>query len=69
MKRRAFATSRAYPLLTRDGYYLRFDDDICFVEPGFVRKLLSAHEDKYLMTFPFIVNNSLCTFLLQHFAW
>lgn len=47
--------------------YLRFDDDVVWIEPGFFELFLGfriAHPE-YLLTMPLIVNNAVCTALLQ----
>lgn len=47
--------------------YVRLDDDICWLEPGFFPRLVRerlANPDP-LMMYPLIINNSVCTFLLK----
>lgn len=49
-----------------DAVYVRFDDDIVFVEPDFFDKLLGfriAHPE-YFLVFPNTINNALCTYTL-----
>jgi hypothetical protein len=47
--------------------YVRFDDDICWIEDGFLESFLDfriAHPELFLV-YPFVVNNAYCTFLMQ----
>ena len=50
-----------------DTLYIRFDDDVVFVEEDFFRPFLDFRLDhpEPLLTFPFVVNNSVCTYLLE----
>lgn len=47
--------------------YIRLDDDIVWLEPGFFRKLVAERlaNLRPLLLYPLIVNNSVCTFLLK----
>ncbi len=47
-------------------YYLRFDDDICYVSNNLIKSLLKELEDNFLIS-PFIVNNTICSFYYNHF--
>jgi hypothetical protein len=50
-----------------DAIYVRFDDDIVFVEPGTVQALVQArleYPDPYLI-FPTIINNGIMAFFLE----
>lgn len=50
--------------------YIRFDDDICWIEDGFFEDFLRfriAHPEFFLV-YPFIVNNAFCTYMLQSFG-
>ena len=50
-----------------DTIYIRLDDDVVWLEPGFFDTLLRfrvAHPD-YFLVMPLIVNNALCSHLLQ----
>ena len=52
-----------------DTIYVRLDDDIVWLEPGFFETLLRfriAHPE-YFLVMPLIINNAVCTFLLQNF--
>lgn len=51
--------------------YLRFDDDIVFVEEGFFERFtqrMIENRGKALWYAPMIVNNAVCSSLLQNFA-
>ncbi len=50
--------------------YIRLDDDIVWLEPDFFEKLIAARiEDKTpFLVAPLIINNALCTHLLQQFG-
>jgi hypothetical protein len=47
--------------------YIRFDDDICYVEPGMVEKLAAFRiaQPKPFLIFPVIVNNAIISHILQ----
>jgi hypothetical protein len=49
--------------------YVRFDDDICWVEDGFFEDFLDfrIEHPEYFLVYPFILNNAFCTYMLQ--AW
>jgi hypothetical protein len=50
-----------------DTIYLRLDDDVVWLEPGFFETLLRfriAHP-RYFLVMPLIINNALCTSILQ----
>lgn len=51
----------------RDAIYIRFDDDIVWLEPGFFETLLRFRLDhpEHFLVMPLIVNNALCSNLLQ----
>lgn len=46
--------------------YIRFDDDIVFIEPGFFEKLLDfrVQHPQYFLISPGVVNNAICTYAL-----
>lgn len=50
-----------------DTIYVRFDDDVVWMEPGFFETLLRFRFDHpdYFLVMPLIVNNALCSNLLQ----
>lgn len=50
-----------------DSIYIRLDDDVVWLEPGFFETLLRFRIDhpEYLLVMPLIVNNALCSFQLQ----
>lgn len=45
--------------------YLRLDDDICFIERNLLDELIKSLEDNFFVS-PFVVNNSICTFIYSH---
>lgn len=49
----------------RDTVYVRFDDDIVFVEDGLIDALVDFRLDNpdYSLVFPNIINNALCSFI------
>jgi hypothetical protein len=50
--------------------YVRFDDDVVWVEPGFFEKFLAfrvAHPEPFLVA-PLILNNAVCSNVLQTFG-
>ncbi|MCC6982017.1 MAG: hypothetical protein IT535_01990 [Bauldia sp.] len=54
-----------------DALYLRLDDDIVFLEPGFFPKFIArANEErgKALWFSPLVINNAICTWLLKFFS-
>ena len=54
-----------------DALYLRFDDDIVFIEDGFFVKFIrraEAERGKAIWFSPLVINNAICTFLLKHFS-
>ncbi|MEQ1942754.1 hypothetical protein ABMA32_10090 [Mesorhizobium sp. VNQ89] len=53
--------------MDEDTVYVRFDDDVVWIEPGFFERFLAfriAHPE-YLLTMPLIINNAICTALLE----
>ena len=51
--------------------YLRFDDDIVFVEDGFFPRFIAratAERGKSIWFSPLVINNALCNFLLKHLS-
>lgn len=50
-----------------DTIYIRFDDDIVWLEPGFFETLLRFRVDhpEHFLVMPLIINNAICTNLLQ----
>lgn len=50
-----------------DTIYIRLDDDVVWLEPGFFETLLRFRIDHpdYFMVMPLIINNALCSFQLQ----
>jgi hypothetical protein len=54
-----------------DALYLRFDDDVVFIEEGFFSKFIEraeAERGKAIWFTPIVVNNAICNFLLKHFS-
>jgi hypothetical protein len=54
-----------------EALYLRLDDDIVFVEPGFFEKFKAkamAAKGSALWFSPLVINNVICASLLQHFS-
>jgi hypothetical protein len=58
----------AYEYLRENAFYIRIDDDICFLDKDCIENLLKSYDDKHFMIFPFILNNSICSFLLDHYG-
>jgi len=55
--------------MDEDTIYLRLDDDVVWLEPGFFETLLRfriAHPE-YFLVMPLIINNAVCSFMLQTF--
>ena len=50
--------------------YVRLDDDIVWLEPGFFERLLAfrVEHPEYLMVMPLVVNNALSSHILQTFG-
>ena len=50
-----------------DTIYIRFDDDVVWMEPGFFETLLRFRLDhpQHFLVMPLIINNALCSNLLQ----
>lgn len=46
--------------------YLRLDDDICYIDTNLIDSLLGKLGTNFFVM-PFVVNNSICSFLYQHF--
>ena len=53
-----------------DSIYVRLDDDVVWLEPGFFETLLRFRIDHpdYFLVMPLILNNAVCSFLLQSFG-
>lgn len=53
-----------------DTIYVRLDDDIVWLEPGFFETLARFRiaNPEYFLVMPLIINNAICTFLLQTFG-
>lgn len=53
-----------------DTIYIRLDDDVVWLEPGFFETLLRFRVDhpEHFMVMPLIINNALCSYLLQSFG-
>jgi hypothetical protein len=54
-----------------DALYLRFDDDIVFIEEGFFPKFVErakAERGGAIWFSPLVINNAICNFLIKHFA-
>lgn len=47
--------------------YFKLDDDIVWMEPGLIEKMVKFRLDnpQYFLVSPLVINNSLCTYLLQ----
>jgi hypothetical protein len=54
-------------VVEEDTVYIRFDDDIVWLEPGFFETLLRFRLDhpEYFLVSPLVINNALCSSLLQ----
>lgn len=50
----------------KDDLYLRFDDDICYIDCNLVDRLVDKLKNNFFVM-PFVVNNSICSFLYHHF--
>lgn len=64
------AITKMWPSLTEsDTVYIRFDDDIVWIDPDFFESLLSfrIRNPQYFMVAPLIINNAMSTYLLQTF--
>jgi hypothetical protein len=48
-----------------DTIYIRFDDDVVFIEPDFFPKFLRfrVENQQYFLVFPNIINNAVCTYI------
>ena len=53
-----------------DTIYIRLDDDVVWLEPGFFETLLRFRIDhpEFFLVMPLIVNNAICSFMLQSFG-
>ncbi|MBZ0151125.1 MAG: hypothetical protein K8J09_06295 [Planctomycetes bacterium] len=53
--------------IDRDAIYVRMDDDLVWLEPDFFARLLQERlaDREALFVFPLIVNNAVCSWLLQ----
>lgn len=54
-----------------DALYLRLDDDVVFIEPGFFPKFVAraaAERGKALWFSPLVINNAICNWLLKYFS-
>jgi hypothetical protein len=53
-----------------DTIYIRLDDDVVWLEPGFFETLLRfrLEHPEYFLVMPLIINNAICSFLLQVFG-
>jgi len=53
--------------IDEDTIYVRLDDDVVWLEPGFFEALLRFRIDhpEYFLVMPLIVNNALCSWILQ----
>jgi hypothetical protein len=51
----------------KDTVYIRFDDDIVWISPDFFKNFLDfrINNPDYFLVFPVIVNNAICSHLLQ----
>lgn len=61
-------TGRFYQYMTDpDTVYVRFDDDIVYVEPNAIPRLVASADTRYevLTSFPIIWNNSVCSWYLE----
>jgi hypothetical protein len=54
--------------LESDTIYFRFDDDIVYVHPGYFEAMTAFRLENpdYLLVFPQVWNNGLCSYLSQH---
>lgn len=51
--------------------YIRFDDDVCYIQPFLIRRLAERrwkNKDPFLIS-PLIINNSVCTHLIQEHGY
>lgn len=53
--------------IANDTIYIRFDDDIVWIENDFFEKFLDFRikHKEYFLVFPLIINNAICTHILQ----
>lgn len=53
-----------------DTIYIRFDDDVVFIENHFFEKLLDfrINHREYFLIFPNIINNAICSYILQQYT-
>jgi hypothetical protein len=56
--------------IARDAIYVRLDDDIAWLEPRFIARLVAERiaDREPLFLYPLIVNNAVCSWLLQKFG-
>ncbi len=50
-----------------DAIYVKMDDDVVWMEPGFFEKMVAfrvEHPDYFLVS-PLVINNALCTYILE----
>lgn len=50
-----------------DAIYIKLDDDIVWLEPDFFEKMIAFRVDHpdYFLVSPLVINNALCTYILQ----
>lgn len=50
-----------------DEIYVRFDDDVIWMKPGTIEKIVEFRKSnpEYFLVAPYIINNAICTALLQ----
>ena len=56
--------------LDEDTIYIRLDDDVIWIEPDFFEKMIDFRikNKEYFLVSPIIINNSICSYLLQHYG-
>jgi hypothetical protein len=53
--------------ISPDTVYIRFDDDICFIEPGLIKKLAKfrADDPEPFLVSPIVINNAIISYIFQ----
>jgi hypothetical protein len=56
-----------YYCIDHNTVYIRFDDDICYIEPGLIEWLAEVRwqENEYFLIAPCVVNNAIMSYFLQ----
>jgi hypothetical protein len=50
-----------------DAIYIKIDDDVCWIEPDTIKKLISfrINHPEYFLVYPLIINNGGCSYILN----